>query len=152
MLPELFVDVVREGGAVVELVEEVVDSMKTKGQDVGVIGETVPFGEEEMAGCEVIGEGEVSEKSADVLTSSDVGERIVCFEAEWARGLDAKSVFTGPPVVAKSDYRGVNSRVNPTFEKSDTGDPFFDVSGGAVFRVESEVFVPSCSAHPLRVV
>jgi len=46
----------------------------------------------------------------------------------------------------------VNSRVNPTFEKSDTGDPFFDVSGGAVFRVESEVFVPSCSAHPLWMV
>ena len=65
-----------------------------------MIGETVPFGEEEMAGCEVIGEGEVSEKSADVLTSSDVGERIVCFEAERARGLDAKSVFAGPPVVA----------------------------------------------------
>ena len=67
---------------------------------MGVIGETMPFGEEEVAGCEVISEGEVSEKGADVLTSSDVGEGIVSFEAEWARSLDAEPVFAGPPVVA----------------------------------------------------
>ena len=48
---------------------------------MGVVRESVPFSEEEVAGCEVIGEGEVSEEGTDVFTSGDVCEGIAGFEA-----------------------------------------------------------------------
>ena len=61
-------------------------------------------------------------------------------------------MLAGPAVIAKSDDRGVDSRIDSAFEESDTGNPFFNVTRGAIFLVEPEVFVPSCSTHSLRVV
>ena len=119
---------------------------------MGVVRESMPFCEEEVAGCKVISEGKIREEGSGVFTSGDVCEGVVGFEAERAGGLDAEAMFAGPTVISKSDNRGVDPWVDPAFEESDAGNPFFDVTGGAIFRVEPEVFVPSCSTHSLGVV
>ena len=55
--------------------------MKTECKNVRVVGELVPFGEEEVTWGEVVGEGEFREEGTGVPTSGDVGDGVAGFVA-----------------------------------------------------------------------